>query len=245
MKAISNDEVKQLSVAFAEAAAAGDAAAAIEKLEPLLNSKCPFPKLDLLGKYIGAEAMHDHDGFLRAFDQIVDYQAMGGYVVVGQALVAFLETDFARAMQKSREYIVKGDRWYVCDIIGERSLGSATVEHFDEALPFLKEFLEDGNRWVRRSAGVAVHFFAKSVLDDPEKAQRLLELLEPYIAERQFDAVKGIGWGLKTLGKTYPQFVVPFLEKYLQNKKHMSKLMLRKALTYLRSEQRKEIERHL
>jgi 3-methyladenine DNA glycosylase AlkD len=214
---------------------------AAEVLKPLLNAKCSFSKLDLLGTLIGDKAKDEPAKFLRAFDCIIDSQAMGGFVIVSEALVSFLDTDFETVMQKSREYIIKGATWYVCDIIGERSLGKATVKHFERTLPFLKNFLEDENKWVRRSAGIAVHFFAKRVQDDPKKAKILLELLAPHIEEKQVDVVKGIGWGLKTIGKNYPDVSVPFLVEQLRAKKKLSKLMLRKALKYLPADNRAEV----
>ncbi|MBU7016143.1 MAG: DNA alkylation repair protein [Theionarchaea archaeon] len=87
-------------------------------------------------------------------------------------------------MEKSREYIIKGDTWYVCDIIGERSLGHALVNSFDKSLPWFKKFLNDENKWVKRSVGAAIHFFSKRVIDQPEKTQLLLDLTEPHIEEK-------------------------------------------------------------
>ena len=166
-------------------------------------------------------------------------------MVIGEALVSFLDTDFEAAMQKSREYIIKGATWYVCDIIGERSLGKAVVKHFEKTLLYLKNFLDDENKWVRRSAGVAVHFFAKRVQDDPKKAKILLELLAPHIEEKQVDVVKGIGWGLKTIGKNYPDVSAPFLVEQLRAKKKLSKLMMRKALKYLPADKKAEVLKYV
>ena len=214
---------------------------AANTLKPLLNTKCPFSKLDLLGKLIGSKAKEQPIEFLEAFDRIIASQAMGGFVVVGQALVSLLETNFDATMNKSREYIIKGATWYVCDIIGERSIGKAVVKHFERTLPHLKAFLEDENKWVKRSAGVAVHFFAKRVPNEPQKARALLEVLAPLIEERQVDVVKGIGWGIKTIGRVYPDVAVPFLIEQLKAKKKLSKLMMRKALTYLPTDKKAEV----
>ncbi|NMC61241.1 MAG: DNA alkylation repair protein, partial [Candidatus Methanofastidiosa archaeon] len=54
--------------------------------------------------------------------------------------------------------------------------------------------------------------------------------------------VKGIGWGLKTIGKYHPDLLVPFLKKQIKLKKKISKIIIRKALTYLPKEKRLEIE---
>ena len=53
------------------------------------------------------------------------------------------------------------------------------------------------------------------------------------------DAVKGVGWGLKTLGKYYPDLVAGWLAREIapSQRRHRT-LMLRKTTTYLSDEQR-------
>jgi hypothetical protein len=53
------------------------------------------------------------------------------------------------------------------------------------------------------------------------------------------DAVKGVGWGLKTLGRYYPDLVAEWLPRQVI-RRHRA-LMLRKALTYLSDEQRTRV----
>jgi 3-methyladenine DNA glycosylase AlkD len=241
MQDLSPQNLQLLAQQFTKHIQQNQPQAAADSLKPLLNTKCAFSKLDKLGNLIGTKAKNNTAPFLKAFDCIIESQAMGGFVVVGEALATLLETDFDAVMQKSREYIIKGAAWYVCDIIGERSIGKAVVGHFEQTLPYLSGFLEDENKWVKRSAGVAVHFFAKRILDNPKKAKMLLDVLAPHIEERQVDVVKGIGWGIKTMGRVYPEVVVPFLIEQLKAKKYLSKLMMRKALKYLPPEKKTEV----
>jgi 3-methyladenine DNA glycosylase AlkD len=229
----SNATIRRLAWQVVHSVSAANEKGAIKTLTPLLDTKCPFSKLDLLGREIGRAGLSDPPRFFEAFDAIIEYNAMGSFVIVGQALIPFLEGSFDQVMTKSREYIVRGDAWYVCDIIGERSLGQALVDYFGRTLPWLDRLLGDDDKWVKRSVGVAIHFFSKRVLDDPAKTRRLLRLVEPYIEEKQVDVVKGIGWGLKTIGKHHPDLVVEFLEKQIKTRKRMPRLMMRKASTYL------------
>jgi len=72
------------------------------------------------------------------------------------------------------------------------------------------------NHWVKRSVGVAAHFFAKRCRDDKKdikKAAAILELLTPQIYEWDIRILKGIGWGLETLGRYYPDLLVPYNKK--------------------------------
>lgn len=212
----------------------------LEILKPVLDTKCPFARLDMLGNRIGKSGVLNPQKFFKTFDTIIEYNAMGGFVIVGQALIHLLPHNFEKVMEKSREYIIKGDAWYVCDIIGERSIGHAIVSSFDEGVPWLKKFLKDDNKWVRRSAGVAIHFFSKRVVDQPEKTKTLLQVVEPYLEEKQKDFVKGVGWGLKTIGKHHPDILVDFMKK--QGNRNMSSLLVRKALTYLEEEKKAEVK---
>lgn len=242
-KDISNQEIRSLAKEVARLAAAGKSKAVVQKLRCVLDVKCPFSKLDLLGKKIGQAGSNQPQKFFQAFDEIIDYQVMGGFVIVGQALISFLEDNFDEVMVKSREYIIKGNVWYVTDIIGERSIGQALVDYFDKTLPWLEKFLAEENRWVKRSAGTAIHFFTKRVRNQPQKIRKLLELVEPRIEEKQKDVAKGIGWGLKTIGKHYPDILTKFLIKQLRTQKNISGLMLRKALTYLDEDKKQAIKK--
>ena len=108
----------------------------------------------------------------------------------------------------------------------------------------LAPWREDENRWVRRTVGVAAHLMAKRAHGAPEhvpQVQAVLDFLEPMFEERDVDAVKGVGWGLKTLGKYYPELAADWLAQVIQHRRRYRALMLRKALTYLPARQRARI----
>ncbi len=233
---ISTKEIEHLADKVVNLTMAGDVQAAFQELKPILDTKCPFSKLDHLGREIGKESS-DFGALIVTFDRIIDYNAMGGFVIVGQALIWFLPSNLTEVIEKSREYIIKGNAWYVCDIIGERSVGHAVVNHFDRTLPWLEILLKDDNTWVKRSVGVAIHFFSKRVLDQPEKTKKLLQVVEPHLEEKQINFVKGIGWGLKTIGRHHPDILVQFLKSQIE-KKNVSKTLIRKAVTYLEDEKK-------
>jgi len=239
MSKMTRQEVRELARKCLELLAAGGEEAALGALDPLLSTKTPFPILDLVGKVLGEWGKGEPQKPLAFFDLLVGTRAMGAYVIVGQGLVAVNDVDLGLSFAKAREYIIQGDAWYVADIIGERPLGHGLLAHFDEAVGLLEGFAGDTNPWVRRSVGVAVHLFAKRVRDDPTRIQRLLALLAPLIEERDTAALKGIGWGLKTIGRYYPDLLVPFLRRELATK-HPRKLLLRKATAYLDKARKEE-----
>jgi len=201
-------------------------------LNPVLYAKVPFPLLDEMGKLLGTAGRDDPSKYFVVFDEIIATDKMGAYVIVGQALAAFFETELEASIHRAKEIIAKGQKWYVCDILGERVLGQSLVTHFEAALSILEPMTSVEDQWVRRSIGVAVHFFAKRRPEDRERMRRLMALLLLLIEDKRVSVVKGVGWGLKTIGNYQPKLVEDYLQEIVKTKR-ISKLMLRKATTYL------------
>jgi hypothetical protein len=114
----------------------------IHLFKPILDTKCPFANLDLLGKKIGQLHSTNPDNLLKILDTLIEHNVIGSYVIAGQALISLLPHDFERALTKSKEYIITGDTWYVCDIIGERCIGHALVNYFDHTVVWLQKLFE-------------------------------------------------------------------------------------------------------
>ena len=133
-----------------------------------------------------------------------------------------------------------GKTWYVCDIVGERVFGQALVKHFKPTVAILEEMTSLEEQEVRRSIGVGVHFFAKRKPKDTENMKKLLSVLSNLVGDRRVFVVKGVGWGLKTIGRYQPDLIVEYLQETLQTTK-ISKLMLRKATKYLDNETKEKM----
>jgi hypothetical protein len=219
---------------------AGDLDQAYALLAPVLAERTPFAKLDLIGEAVGTGSLEPVNAFL---EQIAAHRTEGGWVVIGQALGQQLQCDLPGAFDRCRRYIVISDVWYGADILGERVPGPALVSSFGPALDRLVPWREDENAWVRRTVGVAAHFWAKRPRGVDElvpQAHALLRFLAPMFEEWEMPAVKGVGWGLKTLGRHYPDLVADWLaEEIAPSERRHRALTLRKALTYLSEEQRK------
>jgi hypothetical protein len=86
--------------------------------------------------------------------------------------------------------------------------------------------------WAKRSCG--------SVDLEPE-AVALMDFLEPLIPDWDLDAAKGTGWGLKTLGKVYPELLTEWLVENLPKQTRARVLVRRKALTFLSEQQRERV----
>ena len=212
------------------------------RMAPVLASRTPFALLDRIGGAIGQADLAAVNEFL---EQVAAGKSMGGWVVIGSALRQQHDRDLQGALERCRSFVIAGDVWYATDILGERVPGPALVQHFEPALSLLTFWREDQNPWVRRTVGVSAHFWAKRSRGAPEKAAQaeiLLAFLEPMFGERDIDAVKGIGWGLKTLGRFYPDLTSEWLMRQVVMRPYRA-LMLRKALIYLTPQQRARVEK--
>lgn len=220
----------------------GDIEGASANIEPILNRKIPFSSLNRIGAIVGRCSLEQVNAFLA---RIAKDKTMGGWVVIGSALAEQFDRDFSGCYFRCREYIIAGDTWYSSDILGERVPGPGLVYDFDLGISNLTSWCDDPNRWVRRTIGVSAHYWAKkskaSASNEPY-AEALLSFLTPLFSEWSLDAAKGIGWGIKTLGRYYPELVTEWLEDLLGNTQlHYRALMLRKATTYLNDEQRERV----
>ena len=235
-------EAGELGARIAPLVEIGQIEQAYDLLSPVLAQRTPFPALGRIGETIGAGPLEPVNAFL---GYIGAQGTMGGWVVIGGALGRQLERDIEGAFTRCRAFVIAGDTWYATDILGERVPGPALVANFGPVLDLLAPWREDDNRWVRRTVGVSVHFWAKRSRGRAEQipqAQALLAFLEPMFEEWDMDAVKGVGWGLKTLGRYYPDLTVDWLvEQAVRRRRRHRALMLRKALTYLPDEGRARV----
>ena len=203
-------------------------------IHPILGERISFSILEEIGKPSGALPFDAARHFL---EWIASQRTEGGWVVIASVLRENLHGDYFIPFMVARGNIIAANVWYAADIFGERVPGPALLIDFEQALLQLDSWRYDSNRWVRRTVGVAVHFWAKRsryIPDSCSEAGRLLKFLEPLFSEKDMDAVKGIGWGLKTLGRYYPQVTTDWLRQMVlvEQRPHRA-LMLRKALTYI------------
>jgi 3-methyladenine DNA glycosylase AlkD len=224
-------EATQLGEEIATLVQQNEIEAGYARLAPVLAERTPFPKLERIGAPVGKLSLEVGHSFA---SRIAADRTEGGWVVIGAILREQIERDPTSAFQHCRKYIISANVWYGTDILGERIPGPALVNNFETALALLAPWRADTNAWVRRAVGVAAHFWAKRSRGEAAltpQAGQLLDLLEPMFTEWEMDTVKGVGWGLKTLGKYYPDLVADWLSWQI-HRKHRT-IMVRKAITFL------------
>jgi hypothetical protein len=236
---VRTQQARELGQRIAALVQTGKLAQPYALLAPVLAERTRFTLLGHIGEAVGAAPLEPVNAFLQ---HIAAHRTEGGWVIIGAALGQQLDRDPAGAFARCRDYVIAADVWYGADILGERVPGPALVAGFQPALDLLAPWREDPNRWVRRTVGVAAHFWAKrsrGAAEHADQAETLLAFLSPMFEEWDVDAVKGVGWGLKTLSRHYPDLVADWLAQQVVHRQRRHRtLMLRKALTYLSDEQR-------
>ena len=239
---IKTREAKELGQRIATLLAQNQIETAYQLLAPVLAQRTKFAMLRHIGDAVGLEALTPVNQFL---NRIATDRTEGGWVVIASALEQQLDRDVKGVFARCRDFIIAADIWYGADTLGEGVPGRALVINFEPSLALLKPWRSDTNAWVRRAVGTAVHYWAKRStgrLELQPQAEQLLALMAPMFGEWKMDAIKGIGWGLKTMGRQYPDLVTNWLvEQKGAGRRPRRAIMLRKATTFLSAEQRAEV----
>lgn len=226
-------QIRALAAQCRDDVIAGAPDLALARLRPVVTSRTPFPLLDLAGRII-AEARDERPvDFRGLLDALAATNAIGVWPLIGSALAAaYVPDNVSLSFAEARRYVLMADVWHATDAISERVLGEGLRTDFDEALTLLEGWRAEPSVWLRRAVGVATHLYAKREREEAARAAQLLDLLAPVLEERETAAVKGIGWGLKTIGRYHPDLLAEWLRRQLAHRSPRG-TMVRKAVTYL------------
>jgi 3-methyladenine DNA glycosylase AlkD len=183
----------------------------------ILTQKVRFPVLEYFTELIFPEVSGNlRIEFLR---KIVLLDKIGSYTIAGKFLqLVFQEKNAAseEVFQLAEEFIIQGDKWYVCDIIGERVFGHSLLLFPVKTLPYLNKLSNHKNTWMVRAIGVAAHYAVKKGLDK-KSVDDMFRLLLAHSADTDFHVKKGIGWGAKTVAKFHPLVIDKYKEEIYDN----------------------------
>ena len=170
----------------------------------VLEHKVKFPLLEQLGETLFRHVPPAQQLYL--LDTLVEMDYEGGYVIAGTFLSKIMAKNRPLAFEKAVEYYIKGDKWFVVDIIGHRVHGQGLLDNFAQTFPYIQHNLNHDNDWVKRSAGVAIHLATKWGLPKRQVAL-LLDLALEYAQSNNYQLQKGVGWAAKTIAKFHPDLI--------------------------------------
>jgi 3-methyladenine DNA glycosylase AlkD len=143
---------------------------------------------------------------LAVLDRVISLDEIGSYVLAGKILQLRLESNYKQSLSKAVDYIIKGDKWYACDIISERVMGHSLLTTPAKTIPILKKLALNENKWIIRSVGVTAHYAVKKGLSY-SNCEKVFKLLLEHSGTTDFHTKKGIGWGAKTTAKFHPEII--------------------------------------
>jgi hypothetical protein len=169
--------------------------------QKLFSHKIRFPLLEFAAREIYPQ-LSKTERFI-FLEKLPDTRMPGSYVFAGIFLQWYLDEDYEDAIRRSVSYMITGNEWYVCDIIGERVQGHALLTQPEKTMDTLKKLAVHPDKWVVRSVGVAAHYAIKKGLPE-EYVKPVFELLLSLAGSKDLHTKKGIGWAAKTAVKFYP-----------------------------------------
>jgi 3-methyladenine DNA glycosylase AlkD len=170
----------------------------------VLKKKVKFPLLEYLTKELSIIIPRQKQ--IAFLDEIVALDEIGSYTITGKLLQLRIEKNLSESLKKAEEYIITADKWYACDIIGERVFGFSLLKYPDKIIPVLKKLSKHRDKWMVRSIGVAGHYAIKKGLDKAT-TEILFKLLLSLSNTTDFHTKKGIGWAAKTTSKFHPDII--------------------------------------
>lgn len=123
------------------------------------------------------------------------------------------------------ELVVTGAWWDFVDAVASHGAGAMLANHPAETAAILRRWAVDSDIWKRRTA-ILAQLRRKAAID----RQLLVDVIEPSIGETEFFLRKAIGWALREVSRTDPDFVVEFVT---ENVDRLSPLSKREALKIL------------
>jgi 3-methyladenine DNA glycosylase AlkD len=172
--------------------------------DELLSKKIRFPLLEYAAGLIFEKIPFSKQ--LAFCDAIVELHTIGGNTLVGKILQLRSGKKLNESLSKAVDYILSGDQWYVCDIIGERVMGYNLLVQPGKMIPVLKKYAKHEDKWIVRTIGVATHFAVKKGLKKKD-AETMFGILLSLANTTDFHTKKGIGWAAKTIAKFHPDII--------------------------------------
>ena len=115
-----------------------------------------------------------------------------------------------------------GAWWDFVDALAINHVGVLLRRYEHDIKPELEQWISDDDLWIRRSAILAqLKFKTETDFDFLDRA------IQGSIADNNFFARKGIGWALRELSKTNPDWVIAYVERH---KDVLSPLSIREGL---------------
>jgi 3-methyladenine DNA glycosylase AlkD len=129
------------------------------------------------------------------------------------------------AMSMADRWIDDVDTWAITDPLCSPTIGSIILRDSKVEL-ILKSWSNSENFWRRRCSFLPYLYLALKTQYQPEFAKKILVVVTPHVADKEFFVGKAAGWVLRELSKRNPDVVREFFNN---NRNRMTKLVIREG----------------
>jgi 3-methyladenine DNA glycosylase AlkD len=211
--------------------------------ERVLHQKVMEKYLAALARTFQEDSLKDPDTWLLICDTIVERKTDSAYSLSSIIMNGILRRRMKECFDRSRIYLSDTRRWFSSDVYALHVVCEGLKHDFAEAIGYVRDFTNDPSVWVRRCVGIAVYHYARQVKNMPERISVLLDVLKDLIREKDVRVAKGVGWGLRSIGASYPDQLVRFAKENFARKR-VSKLLFRVSVANLPLEDKEELLEH-
>ncbi len=114
-------------------------------------------------------------------------------------------------------------------------------ERFDWILEMLKEWAKDDNRWIRNTAGFAVHAPVERKILTVQQFGKAMKVLDLLMQDEDLNVKKKVGWTLRVVSKYYPEETYVFLKKWTKVNNKNTKWIIKNGARMLEKGKQEEI----
>lgn len=140
-----------------------------------------------------------------------------------------------------KSYLAESGNWDTCDNLGARALSQLILAMpTEKLLSFLKEWVLDSNKWIRRGSCAALAELIKTH-DIPDEALDIIDVLVKEEEDR--DVQKGVAWALRNISKRFPEKVISCVDAWISESKtdRHTRWMIKNGMKKLPQEKQEQI----
>ncbi len=260
--------IKKLAENICDLLEQGNEEKFFEVLGKILQEKIPFGSLKPLGEVIGKRGLEKPELYFDVLDRFhrksIDYGYRKGVIdakkmkmsedevqksrvygwragIIGLAFNEMSHKYYSEVVERTRGYIVENAHWSSSDTYADKAFNRMFQERFDWILEMLKEWAKDDNRWIRNTAGFAVHAPVERKILTVQQFGKAMKVLDLLMQDEDLNVKKKVGWTLRVVSKYYPEETYVFLKKWTKVNNKNTKWIIKNGARMLEKGKQEEI----
>lgn len=239
-----------------------------ELLENILTLKITFSKMAPFAEIVGKRGLNKPEFYFNVIDKLanksIDYGYKAGLYNTEKLKMSEEEVQKSRVygyragiigiifnemsiinpelvIERTKEYIIKYNHWSASDTFADKTFHNLFKNNFDFIFDVLKEWAINENKWIRNTAGFAVHAPVEKKIITKELFVKSLEILDLLMKDKDKDVKSKVGWALRTVTKYYPDETYFFLKKWAAVKDKNTHWIIKNGMKFIEDNRKREL----